>query len=32
MEIEEEIRVDLIPKSSNSNYRLSDCVELFQAF
>ena len=32
MEIEDEIRVNPILKSSNSNYRLSDCVELFQTF
>lgn len=32
MEIEEEIRVNPIPKSSNSSYRLSACVELFELF
>lgn len=32
MEIEEENRVNLIPKSSNSSYRLSACVELFELF
>lgn len=32
MEIEEEIRVNPIPKSCNSSYRLSVCVELFELF